>query len=565
MKKWEILASEEPIETIDQIIAILLYGRGLKTKKERDEFLRPILEKVTIKEVGIDFKHLNLALNRLQFAFDKKELIIIYGDYDVDGITGTAILWEALIALGFKVMPYIPHRVDEGYGLSEKGIDNLLIQYPDTKLIITVDNGIVASQAVKYAKKNSLDVIITDHHLPDKEHEMPDALALVHTTKLCGAGVAWLLSKEIQKQFGIQEMSSSTSTSTDNNIDTHLELAALGTVADLVSLTGANRAIVFHGLKLLGKTKRLGLAELYERAGIDVGKIGVYEIGHVIGPRLNAAGRLESAMDSLRLLCTHDKNRAKLLAESLDVTNSQRQLIMRSAVEHAKSKIKNQKSEIKKVLIISEESYEEGIIGLVAGRLVDEFYRPSIVIAKREEVSKGSVRSVSGFNIIEFLRSKSDLFINVGGHPMAAGFSVDSSRLLELQEKLEEYAEEKISDDLLERKIKINMELPFNLLSDDLYLKLQDLSPFGMGNPEPVFLSKHVLVREKRVIGKEGKHLRMILQGGEVGRVIEAIAFGMGDRSSQIVEEGYIDVVYALDENNWKGNTRLQLKIKDFS
>ena len=553
MKKWEVLASDSHIEDPQEIIDLLLKQRGITTKKDRSNFLSPILEDVTLSSVEIDKKQVTTTLTRLEKAFKDKELVMVYGDYDVDGITGTAILWETLKSLGFETMPYIPHRVDEGYGLSEKGIDNLLTQHPTAKLIITVDNGIVAAKAVEYAKTKKLDVIITDHHLPDDGSENPKSLAIVHTTKLCGAGVAWLLSKAIQEKFGdISQIEE----------DIHLELAALGTVADLVPLTGANRTIVFHGINRLCQTQRFGLVELYARAAIDAARIGVYEIGHVIGPRLNAAGRLESAMDSLRLLCTKDRARAKALAEQLDITNTERQQIMRSSVEHATEIVRGRDD--KKIIIIADESYEEGVIGLVAGRLVEEFYRPSIVIAKREKISKGSVRSVSGFNIIEFLRSKSELFINVGGHPMAAGFSIESEKIDDFKKLLEEHAEVQVAEALLQRKVKVDLELPFNTISPDLYNKLQELAPFGMGNHEPTFISKNVLVREKRVMGKEGKHLRLILQGGEVGKVLEAVAFGMGDRSSEINEEDYIDIVYTIDENEWKGTTRLQLKIKDF-
>jgi single-stranded-DNA-specific exonuclease len=268
-------------------------------------------------------------------------------------------------------------------------------------------------------------------------------------------------------------------------------------------------------------------------------------------------------MDSLRLLCTRDRKRARELAEQLDITNSERQRIMRSSVEHAKE-IVITRADNKKIIIIAHESYEEGVIGLIAGKLVEEFYRPAIVIAKGEVKSKGSVRSISGFNIIEFLRSKPELFLNVGGHPMAAGFSIDTANLPNFQKILEEHAETFVSEELLQRKIKVDLEISFNTISPELYETIQRCAPFGMGNPEPVFLSRHVLVREKRRMGKENQHMRLILQGGEVGKLLEAVAFGLGDRSSEINEEDYIDIVYTIDKNEWKGNTRLQVKIKDF-
>ncbi len=557
-KKWDILISTHHTQTPDEIIDTLLKERGITDKKAKEEFFNPDLSKVSIRSVGIDVTQIKSTLQRLQAAFKKKELIIVYGDYDVDGITATAIVWETLIALGFKAMPYIPHRVDEGYGLSQKGIDNLLIQYKDAKLIITVDNGIVAHKAVEYAKEKNLDVIITDHHLLDELEDPPKSLSIIHTTKLCGAGIAWLLSKEIEKKFAL-----SAGVIGKEDEDVHLELAALATVADLVPLSNANRAIVYHGIKKLTQTKRFGLVELYTRAAIESSRIGTYEIGHVIGPRLNAAGRLESAMDSLRLLCTRDRRRAQALAEQLDLTNLDRQRIMRGSVEHAINKVRMREGN-RKIIIIADVSYEEGIVGLIASRLVEEFYKPAIVIAKGEKVSKGSVRSVSGFNIIEFLRSKPDLFINVGGHPMAAGFSLDTASLDSFQKILEDYAQGQIGEDLLQRKLKIDMEISLNTISQELFEKVEQFAPFGMGNPQPVFLSRHVLVREKRTMGKDNQHVRFILQGGEIGKVLEAVAFNMGDRSNEIRDEDYIDIAYTIDKNEWKGNTRLQLKIKDF-
>ncbi|MGH7203718.1 MAG: single-stranded-DNA-specific exonuclease RecJ, partial [Candidatus Levyibacteriota bacterium] len=342
-KRWNVLrkskVKNEKLK-VDDILAILLENRGFKTQKDIDTFLHPHLEEVTPQTVGIDAKHLTKALKRIQEAMDKKEQIVIFGDYDVDGITGCAILWETLHDLKANVMPYIPHRKEEGYGLSSKGIENVLKKMPETKLIITVDNGIVANESVAFANEKGIDVIITDHHtVGDK---LPDAHAIVHTTNLCGAGVAYLLSLEIKKICHPEQSEesqrlgdSSTSPQNDNDDDRHLELAALGTVADLVPLIGPNRAIVFAGLKKLQTTTRPGLIALYQQAGIKQDSIGVYDIGYIIGPRLNAAGRIESAMDSLRLLCTPNLRRASELAVNLEGTNKTRQQLLKEAAQHA--------------------------------------------------------------------------------------------------------------------------------------------------------------------------------------------------------------------------------------
>ncbi|EKD65083.1 MAG: hypothetical protein ACD_50C00197G0010, partial [uncultured bacterium] len=348
MKKWKTLNTSQKLETED-VIKILLENRGLKTKKEIDEFLNPKLEQVNIKSIGIDKTELRKAIERIVKAIKNKEKIVVFGDYDADGICGTAILWETLHSMGADVMPYIPHRIEEGYGLSETGIKNLKLKIKNCGLIITIDNGIVANKAVDFANKAGIDVIVTDHHVPSKK--LPDALAIVHTTKLCGAGVAYLLSQEIK----------------NGEEDNHLELVALATVADLVPLVGANRTLVKFGIEKLRQTKRIGLLELYKESGLRQSEIGVYEIGHIIAPRLNAMGRLEDGIESLRLLCTNNQEKARMLAYKLGSTNRQRQELTIQAVEHARLEVISKKSEIKSLMFISHESYQQGVIGLVAG------------------------------------------------------------------------------------------------------------------------------------------------------------------------------------------------------
>jgi len=554
MKNWEIrnrLKIKDSGFKIDDLIKILLENRGLKSKKEIDAFLHPDLSEVTPKNVDIDLAQLKKALSRIEKAIEIKEQIVVFGDYDVDGITGCAILWETLYALGANVTPFIPNRKEEGYGLSLKALKNEELRTKNPTLIITVDNGIVANEAVAFANKNNIDVIITDHHTVSET--LPDAFAIVHTTKLCGAGVAYLLSKEIKDlRLKIKDKEED---------DIHLELAALGTVADLVPLVGANRTIVFEGLKKLQQTKRPGLRALFQLAKIDQEAIGVYEIGYIIGPRLNASGRIESAMDSLRLLCTKKEERAAELAAKLELVNRERQQLLRDGAEHAVAGIREQGLGNRKILIVGDESYSEGVIGLIAGKLVEAFYRPAIVLSMGATVSKASVRSVSGFNIIEFLRLHTEHFVNVGGHPMAAGFTIETIKIAALKEALEEKAEELLTQEVLTRTLKVDCVVPFSLLSQDVYNSIQQLSPFGMSNPEPVFSSKKVTVENFRVIGKERNHLKLVLKQGK--ETFEAIAFGMGELATSLKSGDTIDVAYSLDENTWNGETKLQLKVKD--
>lgn len=540
MKKWDILAKAR-LSSIDQVIKVLLKNREIVTKQEIKEFLNPKIEKVTARSVGIDEGQLKKAVKRINSAVKNGEQIIVFGDYDVDGICGCAILWESLNAIGGKVLPYIPHRIDEGYGLSAKGIENLTKQVKDVKLIITVDNGIVANEAVDFAKNLGIDVIITDHHVPSKK--LPDTYSIVHTTKLCGAGVGWILSKEFK------------------TIIDHLELVTLATIADLVPLTGANRAIVKSGLEKLRQTQRVGLLELFRESALDKDTIGTYEIGHVIAPRLNAMGRLESAMDSLRLLCTKDRIRAKTLAFTLSSTNLQRQKFTQEALLHAVSQVKV--SELGRILFIADESYKQGVIGLVAGKLVEQYYLPSIVVSKGEILSRASARSIHGLNIIEFIRGASEFLVDAGGHPMAAGFTVETTKLILLQKKLEEMALKQVTKKMLSPVLRIDCELPVKLINFKFYDELQKLAPFGMANPMPVFASKNFVIEDLRTVGREAKHLKFRLKDKSSEFRIEAIGFNMGEKISELKIGKSIDAAYTIDQDSWNGNKKLQLKIKD--
>jgi single-stranded-DNA-specific exonuclease len=549
MKKWKILNKlNTPDQTNEEIIKLLLENRDITDKEQIEEFLNPKLKNITTNSVGIDKKNLKLAIERIHKAIEKNEQIIVYGDYDVDGITGSAILWETLHSMKTKALPYLPDRIEEGYGLSIKGIENLCSKIPDIKLIITVDNGIVASEAVQFANKKGIDVIITDHHATNTN--LPNALAIVHTTKLCGAGVAWLLSKELKKTYPHSFPD-----------DPHLELAALGTIADLVPLTDANRTIVKFGLEKVSCTTRPGLLKLFQTAGIEKEILGVYEISFLIAPRLNAAGRIEKAMDSLRLLCTKDNTKAQDLAEKLELINRDRQLLTKQATEHAKLTVKMQDS-LKKIIIVSHESYQQGIIGLVAGKLVEEYYRPSIVISIGEKHSKASARSVDGFNIIEFLRSYPDFFVNVGGHPMAAGFTILTEKITTFKQALESAIEEIIDEQTLTKTLKIDCEIPLETITKEFYTSLLQLAPFGMKNPEPIFATKNATIKNIKVLGKDNKHLKLILSTN-ISKDFDAIAFGMGELARDIKIGDKINVAYNIDENTWNGKTKLQLKVRD--
>ncbi len=544
--KWEIVGKKNILK-IEDVIKQILENRGIKQKEKINNFLNPSLGKITIKSVGINSHQFKKTLQRIKKAVKRKEKIVIFGDYDADGICATAILWEALKKLGANVLPYIPHRVDEGYGLSIVGIENLKKIHKDCSLIITVDNGIIANEAVDYAKEKGIDVIITDHHL--RLEKLPKAYSIIHTTKLCGAGIAYLLANKLSKEKNSE----------------YLELSGIATIADLVPLKEENRAIVKYALEALRKTKRTGLLEILKEAEIEEKTLGVYEISHIISPRINASGRIEKAMDSLRLLCTKDKEAARLLALKLGMTNKRRQRITEETLLHAKSKITlrlRSGQERKKLIFVYDEIYEQGIIGLVAGKLVEEYYLPSIVLAKGEKFTKASARSISGFNIIEFIREVSEFLVDAGGHPMAAGFTVENEKLDLVKEKLEGLAGKLLNKEKLTKVLRIDCDLPVKLINKDLIKEIKELEPFGMGNPQPVFISKKLTIEELRYVGKDKKHLKIKLVDYASNFRIWGIWFNY-NKELKIDVGDKVDVVYTIGENIWNGYINLELKVKD--
>ncbi|MBI3379613.1 single-stranded-DNA-specific exonuclease RecJ [Candidatus Gottesmanbacteria bacterium] len=564
MKKWIILdkkSGNQDQSTENEIIDILLKNRGINTEKEKEEFLNPKLSDLTLENIHLQRKDLDKAVKRIEKAIQNKESIIVYTDYDVDGVCSGTIMWEALNDLKAKVMPYVPHRIEEGYGLSEKGIDKIHKE-EKAKLIITVDHGVTAWEKVEYARRLGIDVIIIDHHsLPSK---LPKSSALIHTTSLCATGVAWFFANYLMQKFNPQK-------SIENKTQ-NLDLVALATIADLIPLIGINRILVKYGLDEMNKTKRLGLKALVNTSRVKLGEIGVYEVGHMLAPRINAAGRLTHALDSLRLLCTRDKYRAETIADGLSQTNRERQLILEETILHAREQInKHNDGTIPKLIFLANESYNQGVIGLVAGKLVDEFYRPSIVISKGSKYSKASARSIGGFNIVEAIRSCSDLLVDVGGHPMAAGFTVETSKLVLLEKRLLKLAEKELNNSNLERILKIDCEINLENTNDNLYKAIKSFEPFGAGNPSPTFVSNNVKVAKMRLIGKDKNHLKITLQpNNRYNQYIDAIGFGMGSFFEDYVIDQLIDIVYTIDEDKWNLNRKwsnlhssLQLKLKD--
>lgn len=558
------MASRTGRASTEEIVDVLLKNRGLKTKKQREEFFKPTHpEKLSVKSLGISEAHLKKAIDRIKKAIKKKEQIIIYGDYDADGICATAILWETLYSLTNKVRPYIPNRFEEGYGINAVSVEKIKIQNPNVKLIITVDNGIIAHEAIVKANDLGIDVIITDHH--QKEKKLPKALAIIHTDKISGSGVAWIFARELVKK--IQNPRLRGQAKSKIQVKNGLELAAIGTIADQMPLIGPNRSFAKYGLEALDNTKRKGLLALFQEAGLKTfkgstlkgGQVTTYEVNFIIAPRINAMGRLEHAIDSLRLLCTKSPKKAKELAKNLGKTNRERQRIVEEVVLHAREVA--EKKTWDGAIVLSHETYHEGVIGLAASKLVEEFGRPSIVISKGKNISKASARSITGFNIIESIKSLDRHILGGGGHPMAAGFSIDTEKIETFKKEYEKLTKQLLTNEVLTKSIKIDMEIQFNRLNKTLMREIENFEPFGIGNYAPVFMTGKTKVIDARTVGSDNKHLKLTLE--KDGSHFSAIAFNKGEYYQRLLSSGLIDVVYNLDRNTWNGNDSLQLKIKD--
>lgn len=550
MKRWEVLYTQSL--TKKKIRDVLLENRGIKSEKDKKDFFNPKDPlKIPLEELGINKKQVTLAVERIKKSLKDKEEVVVYGDYDADGVSATAILWEALFNLGLNVLPYIPERFTEGYGLNVESIKSLKEKNPNLSLIITVDHGIVADKKVDLARELGIDVIISDHHQPGDIKPKP--LALVHTTKIGGAGVSWVLAREVTKKLG--DMSQ-----LEKVIDS-LELAAIGTISDQIPLIGPNRSFVKYGLEKLNKTRRVGLLALFETSRIKLGEIGPYQVGFVIAPRINAMGRLEHAIESLRLICTRKPEKAKELARQLTKVNLERQKIVEEVVVHARKSLKGKNDS--RVIILAHKSYHEGVIGLAASRLVEEFYKPTIIFSIKDEIAKASARSISGFDIIESIRKTEEFLIEGGGHPMAAGFSIKVDTVEAFSKKFEKISLPLLTDELMMRVMKADLEIPFNAIDDKLYQEVKEFEPTGLGNPNPTFVTKGVNIVDAKLLGQDSKHMKLHLEKDGIEFV--ALAFGMGELYKTLSVGKQIDVAYSLLENVWNGNRSLELRIKDLN
>lgn len=528
MKTWQI----KP-KVSDDLTEQLLFNRGLKSKKEIEDFFHPQPEDY---EKDLELAGIAAAKKRIVEAIEKKELIIVFGDYDVDGTCGTAILYLGLASLGAKVLPYIPHREKEGYGLSKLGLQYAKDQ--GASLVITVDNGIVALGPAKFAKSLGLDLIITDHHVPLSEK--PEALTIVHSTKMCGAAVGWCLIRKMVDKGQAEEL---------------LDLVAIATIGDMMPLVNVNRSLVYEGLKVLNITRRPGLQALIIDANLKLGEVNAHQISHVLGPRLNAIGRLEHALDTVRLLCTRDVVKARRLSQLLCETNDQKKKLTVEAITRAKEILESDAvSKKRKILVLNSPEWIPGIIGLVAARVAEEYRVPAVVISEGEVQSKGSARSVNGLDIVETIRQCSDILLDVGGHPKAAGFTIETALIPEFKARLEKVMDVVELDQA--EKLEIEAELPSKLLTKKLLADLLCFEPTGMGNPQPLFATMNMRVEDIRTVGN-GQHLKLKVDG------LDAIAFSLGNLSTLVKVGQLINVAFYPELDSYNGADKLQLKVVD--
>lgn len=558
-KKWQLLPKHS-----DDLFQQLLYNRNLKTKEEQEEFLKPpqpTFDNIFPKS-KIHKREFSKALSRIFQAIQNKEKIIIYGDYDTDGITGTTILWETIYYLGGDCLPYIPDRAREGYGLNKAAIKKLAGE--KAKLIITVDCGITNAAEIALAKKLGLDVIITDHHYKGKNSV--EAFAVIHDNTLVGASIAWLLSEGLLQKYQ-KEKRLSARVPSKLKLNQNWELVAMGTIADLQPLLGKNRCFVKWGLQELNHTKRRGLKSLIEQAELKWGAIGTYEVGFVIVPRLNASGRLQDALQAVRLLCLSDETQAFQLAHEISQLNIQRQEMTSTSFTEAEEQIEIDVQ--KKIIVLANEKWHEGIVGLIASRIKEKYYLPTLAISIKNNIGKGSARSISGFNMIETLQEVREYLIECGGHPMAAGFSIKADNINSFRDRLEEIASRKISPELLENKLEIEAELDYQQITWETEKIIDQFKPFGVGNHEPLFLLNKVIISEKKLLGKGKNHLKLRIRRDESiyrGKTqeLELLGWSMGERFHEVKTEDKIKVVFSLSEDEWNGIKRLKLKMNDF-
>ena len=570
-RQWKIAESWQGAEDlaiklgVSPTIAQILYNRGISDFEQASKFLEP---KLTALTEPAHMPDLTKAAERIVKAIASNEPIVIYGDYDVDGITGTAILRHIIARAGGKVDVYIPHRLEEGYGLNTQAIQKLAKQ--GTKILITVDCGIRDHQTLAYARELGLTAIVTDHHAPDTT--FPQAYAVIHPSRCaevghpvefnpCGAAVAFKLAWAIARQ---QSHSEKVDTKFRDLLVELTALVALATIADIVPMMGENRILVKFGLDRLSNTKLPGLQALLRSAKLDGSKVDSYHCGFVLGPRLNAAGRMGHAHEALDLLMVTDPQRADKLAHELDKQNKARQKLEDRITQEAigLAEYKGQLDDNVPILILAKENWHAGVIGIVASKLVDRFNKPVVMIALTGDKGQGSARSIPGYDINQGLSACSDYLIGYGGHAMAAGLRLEAGKLFSFMQAMQNHVEKNFTGESHKPFLQIDCEMDPNELDANFVWQLKKLGPFGHGNPRPTFVSGETeLMGEPRVVGAGGKHLSFSIKWS--GRIFRAIAFNQADQCEAMLDHRRCRLAFEPVLDEYLGSGLVQLRVKD--
>ncbi len=560
--QW-VLAVDPPGDLVEGIAAEvdlpntvvkILINRKIDTVDKVRKFINPRLEDLTDPFI---LKGMEGAVDRITDALKQNEKIMIYGDYDVDGITATALLFLVLNRLGAQVDYYLPNRLTEGYGLSKDGI--LEARGKGISLIISVDTGITAAEEVEFAKSQGIECIITDHH--EIGDVLPDAVSIVNpkqdecpydAAELSGVGVAFKLAQGLYSKLG-QDLS---------ELERHLDLVALGTSADIVPLTGENRTLTRYGFQQIVRTTKPGLKSLTFVSGLMGKEIGTGQVVFVLAPRINAIGRLGDAMQAIRMLTTRDEQLAARIARQLDSENRRRKSIDEATLNEALEQIEEICDlENDRAIVLSSEGWHQGVIGIVASRLVEKFHLPTVLIAVDNDEGKGSARSIPGFHLYEALRRCDDTLIRYGGHKYAAGLTILPQNIESFRRKMIAVSGEMLTDEDLVPKLFVDAEIELDQIDDGFVHVLEEFSPFGPMNTRPIFLTRNLeVVGQPYKVGKN--HLKMRVRKGET--VLDVIGFGFGDMVRPLsMRAGTIDMAYVIEFNHWNGVARIQLRVKD--
>ena len=563
-KRWTILKHDRAKVSkltedlkLSSVIAALLISRGHDTPEKANKFLDP-----QISDLHEPFllKDLQKAVARILKAVEDGEKILVWGDYDVDGTTGTVVLRKALEILGAQTGFHVPHRFTEGYGINIEKLSEA--KEKGYTLIVSVDTGSRAFEAANWAKENNIDLIITDHHLADDAQGNPDAYAVVNPNQagcdypdknLAGVGLAFKLAHALLRERG-----------KENLVAGFLKMVAIGTIADMMNLTGENRAIVKIGLRDLPKAKNYGLRALMEIADCN-SEMTSFDIGFRLAPRINAAGRMDEALTVVRLFEAATFEKAREYAATLDSRNRERQKVQKEISELALLEyVKNGgATDQNYVAVIAGDGWHRGVIGLASSRITEKLYRPSLVISLENGIGHGSARSIAGYHLLNGLDSCADLFEKFGGHAAACGFTIKQENIEILREKLNRHAKENLSDEDLTPQLKIDAPISAASLNLELVEELKKLEPYGIGNPKPVFVTKDLLLTDTPFVMKE-KHLKLKL-ADQNGKRFEAVWWDGVDKSQgqTLKPQTGIELAYTPEANSWNGNTRLQLVVQD--